>query len=106
MRFGHLERFIINLKVLSPVFIGSGEQLTKKEYIFDPDSGLIHIPDLAMFYSFLSERSLLTAYEDYLMHPRYNNLLRFLTDNNIDENSYPSFVSYTIDAGELVDSKT
>jgi CRISPR-associated protein Csm5 len=105
MRFGHLERFIINLKVLSPVFIGSGEQLTKKEYIFDPDSGLIHIPDLAMFYSFLSERSLLTAYEDYLMHPRYNNLLRFLTDNNIDENSYPSFVSYTIDAGELVDSK-
>ena len=33
MKYGHLERIEMTLRNLAPVFIGSGESLTKKEYI-------------------------------------------------------------------------
>jgi CRISPR-associated protein Csm5 len=100
MKYGHLERLEITLHTLAPVFIGSGESLTKKEYIFDPKAGKIHMPDLARLTAFLSGRKLLPAFESYLLHPRNNDLLKFLSDNGIGQKDYPSFVAYTIDAGE------
>ena len=40
MKYGHLERIEMTLRNLAPVFIGSGESLTKKEYIFSAQKQL------------------------------------------------------------------
>ncbi|HHU32015.1 MAG: type III-A CRISPR-associated RAMP protein Csm5 [Zhaonellaceae bacterium] len=100
MKYGHLERAKVTLKALSPVFIGSGESLTKKEYIFDPAKGLVHIPDLTKLIGFLKQRSLLPRYEKYLIHPRNNDLRIFLQECNIGEKDYAAFIRYSIEAGE------
>ncbi len=100
MRYGHLERLDITLRALAPVFIGSGEQLNKKEYIFDRRKGLICFPDFPRLVDFLRSRSMLSKYEAFLTQPRQNDFRAFLEENNILASDYSSFVSYSIAAGE------
>ncbi len=104
MRIGPFERIEVKLRVLTPVFIGSGEELTKKEYIFDETRGIIHMPDLRKLAAFLSARSLIPAYQEYMLDPGKNNLRIFLREKGIDDKYYPSFVQYSIDAGEAAAS--
>lgn len=105
MKYGHLERYEISLQTVSPVFIGSGRELTKKEYIFDRAKGVIYILNFARFIDFLSAHSLLPAYETFILQPGRNDLFKFLSENNIRREEFNSFVSYTIDAGEAAHSK-
>ena len=100
MKYGHLERLNIVLRALAPVFIGSGERLNKKEYIFDANKGVIYFPDFSRLIPFLKSRSLLPKYEEFLIQPRYKDFRAFLEDNKISKADYPSFVSYSIAAGE------
>ncbi len=102
MKYGHLERVSLVLRALSPVFIGSGERLNKKEYIFDVQNRQIHFPDLPRLVSFLKKRSLLSAYENFLANPRLNDLQAFLADRRVTADDYCHFVQYSIDAGEAV----
>jgi len=105
MRYGHFERIEINLRALAPVFIASGEELSKKEYIFDRSNSMLHVPDLPKLIAFLSENSLIHVYEDFLLHPGKNDLYMFLNENGIRKEKYPAFVSYSIDAGEVASSE-
>jgi CRISPR-associated protein Csm5 len=100
VKYGHLERIEVTLKALAPVFIGSGESLTKKEYILDPAKGLVHIPDLVKLIGFLKQKLLLPKYEKYLTHPRNNDLRIFLQEHSIGEKDYAAFTRYSIEAGE------
>ncbi|TEB14040.1 RAMP superfamily protein [Pelotomaculum sp. FP] len=100
MKYGHLERLNITLRSLSPVFIGSGERLNKKEYIFDAHKGVIYFPDFPRLVAFLKSRLLLPKYEEYLTQTRHNDFRAFLNENRIIEADYPSFISYSIAAGE------
>ncbi len=100
MKYGHLERLNITLRSLAPVYIGSGESLNKKEYVFDRQKGLIYFPNLPRLAAFLKSRSLLAKYEEYLYQQRQNDFLFFLKNNGIEEADYPSFISYSIEAGE------
>ncbi|MGI6705944.1 MAG: type III-A CRISPR-associated RAMP protein Csm5 [Clostridia bacterium] len=105
MRYGHLEKAEIRLRTLSPVFIGSGESLTKKEYIFEDESGTIHVPDLARFTAFLSKRGLIAAFEEFVTHPHKNDLRAFLSEHKVGKKDYHSFVRYSVDAGEVAASE-
>lgn len=57
MRYGHLETHHLTLRTLAPVFIGSGERLHKKEYIFDSRQGRIYFPDFPRLVEFLKSRA-------------------------------------------------
>ena len=100
MKYGHLEQLKVACRMLSPVFIGSGGSLTKKEYIFDPEKALIYLPDLFKLVAFLKERRLLPSYEQYLTQTRSNDLCLFLRQHQIAEKDYTAFVRYSIEAGE------
>lgn len=100
MRYGHLERVEVVLRTLAPVFIGSGESLTKKEYIFDRANRRIHLPHLPKLAAFLASRSLLPAFEAFLLRPGESDLRAFLQDNGVGPDTYSDFTAYTIDAGE------
>lgn len=45
----YLKSYRIHLKVLGPVFIGSGKELSKKEYLFYKNNQIAVI-DIAKFY--------------------------------------------------------
>jgi len=105
MKYGHLERLQITLRTLSPLFIGSGEKLTKKEYILDRKKEIIYFIDLPRLMSFLHQRGLLSAYEAFLINSKQNDLRAFLLDRRINESHFSNFVSYSIPAGEAIKSQ-
>ncbi len=105
MKYGHLERIEILLRMLSPLFIGSGEKLSKKEYIFDKKKSIICFPDLLLLMSYLQERKLLKQYERFLTQTTNNDLYLFLKDQQVHEDAYHNFVRYSISAGEAVNTR-
>jgi len=104
MRYGHLERLELTLRALSPVFIGSGEKLSKKEYLLDSPKGLIYFPNQLRLMDYLKQQGLFPAYETFLIETRQNDLRAFLQANRVPEKDYAAFVSYTILAGEAARS--
>ncbi len=104
MKYGHLEILNITLRALAPVFIGSGSQLNKKEYIFDPHKGIVYFPDFPRLVAFLKSRSLLREYQEYQLQTRNNDFRIFLEQNKVTESDYPAFISYSIEAGEAAHS--
>lgn len=105
MRYGHLEKVELVLRTLSPVFIGSGEKLTKKEYIYDKNGRVIYMLNLAKLVEYLSRRKLEGSYERFLLSPNKNDLQAFLYENGVSRKDYKLFTSYAIDAGEVAASE-
>lgn len=101
MRYGHLERKKLILRTLSPIYIGSGQTLNKKEYIFDKEKETIHFVDLPALFSYLKRKNLLREYENFLLNRHRNDLLAFLQENNVEKEAFKSFIRYSIDGGEV-----
>ena len=100
----YLRRGYIEFLTLSPVFIGSGKELNKKEYIYDRNAGSIYLVDFRKMCEGLQSRKLLDAFESYLMedvedsnrkqggYPRQNReLIHFLRDNRVPEAAYKTW---------------
>lgn len=95
-----LETYKIRINTLSPVFIGSGESITKKEYIFDRMNNKYYIFDSMKLTKGLSKRGLLNAYLDYLCNSS-ENLSSWFQINNIKKNDYLKYVKYELNAKDI-----
>ena len=100
----YLRRGYIEFLTLSPVFIGSGKELNKKEYIYDRNAGSICLVDFRKMCEGLQSRKLIDAFESYLMedvettnrkqggYSRQNReLIHFLRDNRVPEAAYKNW---------------
>ena len=100
----YLRRGYIEFLTLSPVFIGGGKELNKKEYIYDRNTGSICLVDFRKMCEGLQSRRLLDAFESYLMedvnatkrrqggYPRQSReLIHFLRDNRVPEVAYKNW---------------
>lgn len=52
----------LTLRILTPVHIGCGQQLMKKEYIVDPKENRVYVLDTERFFSWMIDRNLDDAY--------------------------------------------
>lgn len=100
----HLTTFKLKLKVLSPVFIGQGSEINKKEYLYFPDKNRIFMLDLPKFIDFLDSKVLIDGYKDFMLS-KQSDLRHWLEENtelggNIP---YENFISYDISAGDDID---
>lgn len=102
----YLEKHDMKITVSSPVYIGSGAELTKKEYIFLPGEGKIIVPDQAALFSLITRRGKEKAFEDFLLGYSVRELGRWLIENGFDRSDYDKVVRYTIDAGKDVITET
>ena len=97
---GHLKSYDIQLTVQSPLFIGSGEKLSKKEYLFLPQENKAIIMDTKKLIVFLSRKNLLEKYQNFLLDNTQKNIYSFFRKNDITSNDYKYFSSYTIQCRE------
>lgn len=97
---GHLKSYDIQLTVQSPLFIGSGEKLSKKEYLFLPQENKAIIMDTEKLIVFLSRKNLLEKYQNFLLDNTQKNIYSFFRKNDITSNDYKYFSSYTIQCRE------
>lgn len=91
----------VRLKTVGPVFIGSGKDLSKKEYIFLENRTKIGVMDTEAFYMFLKKKGLSAQYEDFLLHEKRMDLYSWLRENNIKLQEIKPFLKYQIPMGDL-----
>lgn len=96
-----MKTYKIKVKTLSPVFVGSGEKIKKKEYIFHKFENKVLIPDLSRMYNGLKSLGKDKKFETYLLD-EYIDLYFWLKNNNIDKKQYLKWIKYTLDSGDAV----
>lgn len=89
------------METTSPVFIGSGEKIAKKEYIFNDKESKVYIPNLGKMYQFLKERELLDAYQEYLLNDK-RDYAYWLKAQGVQKNDYMPWILYSLDSGDAV----
>ena len=93
----------IELTLLGPVFIGSGEILNSKEYVFRPRGNKIQVMDAKMMFKDLIKLGLGNQLEKYMVDKSdKTDLLRWFDKMRIKENTWKKWVRYDMSAGSAV----
>jgi len=91
IKLDHLAKYRLVLTARSPVFIGSGLEVTKKEYYFDRRGKQVHILNLEKFIRLIIDKGLLDAYEKFILRGAYNVYLDgFFQDHNVSRTEIES----------------
>ena len=65
-----LKRYRIKLEIVTPVFIGSGQEINKKEYIYDPKTKKAWIPNQSKLFKSIMTKHLMEKYEQYMLEKK------------------------------------
>lgn len=96
-----LKHYRIKIHTLSPVFIGNGDKIGKKEYIYLPTDHKIIIPDLEIMYASLMKKRKANAYQEYMIKNSKDDLSVWLRQQGIFRREYEQWKKYEIDAGDI-----
>ena len=99
-----LKQYHVMLHTIGPVFVGSGKQLNKKEYIIDKRKKEVLVFDMGKMFSGLEKRHMGSKFEDYLLGGR-EVLSKWLWDNNIRPAEYEQWVKYRIPCADFSQEK-
>ena len=100
--FEHLQVYDLVLTARAPVFVGSGQQRKKNEYIFNPITNYVQMLDTEAFLKFLVERGLDNDYEQFIMYGG-GRLYNFLRDHGVKAGEIKSFCLYETNALDALD---
>ncbi len=101
----YLKSYQVVMRTVGPVFVGSGKEIGKKEYVF-LDRKQVGIPDIQRLYRELSERQKQAAFEEYLLGPNRMGLAVWLKRQNIRLEEIQPFLKYSLDCGDSIDEDT
>ena len=87
--------FTIKLKCLSPVFVGSGREINKKEYLYI-NSSEIGVLDFERFYAFIRQRRMGDSFDDFLMNDSKGRLFEWIKKNRIDIKEVKPYIKYSL----------
>lgn len=103
MKLGHLDRYKIELKVLSPLFIGSNEELSPKEYLVTEDGKTCIIPSITKLINVMIGNGSIAAFEAFCAqvntpYGANKTLAEFLHEQCIPVSPNESWVAYSMPA--------
>ncbi len=96
---GYQETLTIKLKVLGPVFVGSGRELSKKEYIFLNKSE-IGVLDFPKFYNYIVSKGLSDRFETFLVNDERGELYKWLYNYKIRIDDIKQYFKYIMPCGD------
>lgn len=94
------KRYEMKLITYSPVHIGSGEVISKKNYVLNTRKNKIEFLNEDKLFKLLYNRNLLNKFEEYTLSNGRRDMSEFISKNNLD-NSYSQAISYSIEADNL-----
>ncbi|MBC7075728.1 MAG: type III-A CRISPR-associated RAMP protein Csm5 [Syntrophomonadaceae bacterium] len=97
----HLRSYTLTLKTLSPLFIGSGKEIHKKEYVYVPRGQSVYILDIPKFSRFLADRGLVNEYTEFMLGNQ-NDLYKWLHEKKVNETEIKTFAAYRISAADAL----
>lgn len=99
----YLKSYRIHLKVVGPVFIGSGKELSKKEYIFYKNNQIAVI-DIAKLYVELKKIHKVDSFEAFMLD-NHETLGYWIKKNDIKHSIIDKCIKYTLDKGDIESTK-
>lgn len=97
----NLEVYRARLTVLGPVFVGSGTEFSKKEYLFLNNRRTVGIMDMQKLYCLVEKKGLQNRFEDFMLRPgRRENLGEWLMENRIEVQEAKGCMKYVLDSGD------
>ena len=99
MMESYLREYDFEIVTKAPVFIGSGEKVGKKEYIYDRRANKVVFLNLKKMYQGLMKLRLLPAFQEYMLKERYD-LYYFMKDHGIASAQYLQWIDYTAAVGD------
>lgn len=98
-----LEQYKARLTVRGPVFVGSGREFSKKEYIFLPGRR-VGILDIHRVYRLMEKKGRIRPFEEFMMGG-YSDLGRWLEREGLREEVAKTCLAYSLDSGDTALAK-
>ena len=96
----YLKHYKMELRVLSPMFIGNGEKIGKKEYIYVPFQKKIFIPDLGKMYESFRKSGLEREYQEYVLKSNNQDFSWWLKEHGYRVEDYQKWAKYELDTSD------
>ena len=98
-----LKRYKIRLEVLTPIYIGSGQEINKKEYIYYKNTQQAWIPDKRKFLKDIIEKNLTDEFEKYMLRGT-EPLLNWLKSKGYNDKEIQNLCEYHLDCSESLEN--
>ncbi len=97
-----LKHYKMQIEALSPIYIGSGEKIGTKEYIYMPRNHEVIIPDMQKMFLSMQKKGLIKEFTDFMMDARQGKttLSQWLKEHQFRFEDYEAWKLYKMDAGE------
>lgn len=90
----YLKKHNVTIHTIGPVFIGSGKEISKKEYILDNEK--IHVIDQFKLYNYIKKIGKIKRFDDFLARNWQSDLKSWLENNNVSLDSIKDCYKYEI----------
>ncbi len=97
----YLKNYQVKIRTIAPVFIGSGKEIGKKEYLF-LNQRQVGILDTQLFYGYLKKLGKEQAFEQYLLGNNYMDLKTWLWKQNLKPAAVQPYLKYVLDCGDAI----
>lgn len=97
----YLKCYKVVLRTMSPIFVGTGREIGKKEYLF-LNQKKVGIPDIQELYGKMRKLGKASAFEDYLLGGVNIDLTEWLKRQRIRMEDVRPHIKYTLDCADAV----
>ncbi len=97
----YLKCYQVTMRTLAPIFIGSGKEIGKKEYVF-LNQRKVGIPDIQKMYGWLCHKGKQAAFEDYLLGNQPMDFTGWLKRQGLKMEEVKPFIKYTLDCSDAI----
>ena len=99
-----LKTYQIHLKVNGPVFVGDGNEIQKKEYMF-LNRNTIGVIDGAKFYMLAKKLHLQNDFERFMIDDTREDLKHWCLRNHVSQNDLKNCMKYVENVGDRSEEK-
>lgn len=100
----YLKQYNVVLRTVGPVFIGSGREISKKEYLFQGREK-VAVPDMWKLYNLIKKKGKAKAFEEFMLADGRQDLTTWLRNQQIMSNDLNPVIKYKLDCGDAVIEK-
>ena len=100
-----LKAYKLELKVQGPVFVGSGEEIQKKEYVFLNGRHALGVVDVEKLYQLARKKGLTLDMEQFMVRDTRTTLRQWADSHRIKPEELKACMKYIVDAGDMQQEK-
>ena len=102
----YLERYIITIETLGPLYIGSGHEIGKKDWILNRRDNTAYIIDEIKLFNYLRNNNLLSSFEKFMLSNARGGLFEWAKENKVINDIIHQTSKYSLDCENIAQVNT